>query len=649
MHRTIRFLVIVSLGLPALAARGEQGGLCVWTVDPHEKVFRDAKPPGEPGVVKLRAARNEYESGQIAFRADAALQGSRLELSPLEHVDGRGAIDGADFTWSFVGFIPIEKNTPAADRLWVREAPCEVPDPLLEERTLDVPPGAAQPVWLTVRVPKDAAPGTYRGEASVVAGELRASVPVELTLDPFTVPEERHLLITNWFSASRIARAHGVDLWSEPFWAVLGRYADAMAAHRQNVALTPWGLIDVTRQKDGKLAFDYTRFDRYVELFARAGVADRIEISHVGGGKSGWGSPVVLRGVTAMDRETGQRAELLPQEGLAPLLADLERHLQQRGWMAKSMIHVADEPSLGNLASWREASEFVHRAAPRLRRIDAIETIDFTGSLEVWVPKLTHFDRWRGAFEARRGDGEFWYYICCHPVGNFYPNRFMDLPGSRVRVLHWINFTEELAGYLHWGLNFWGEEPFGPPTTRYGPGDTHVVYPGKEGPLSSTRWEIQRESVEDFEYLHLLATKTAALKQRLGSRAAWVHPRRRAMELARRVVPSIAQTEQDPARIMAVRAQVAEEIVALDEGPLLLAETEPPAGATLYFGPITCEVRGVTEPGATVKVGGRPVAIAEDGSFACRARPSGESCEIRVEVQHDGEQKVAVRRFRVER
>ena len=28
-----------------------------------------------------------------------------------------------------------------------------------------------------------------------------------------------------------IAKAHGVEPWSEPFWAVLGRYAGAMAAH----------------------------------------------------------------------------------------------------------------------------------------------------------------------------------------------------------------------------------------------------------------------------------------------------------------------------------------------------------------------------------------------------------------------------------
>ena len=357
----------------------------------------------------------------------------------------------------------------------------------------------------------------------------------------------------------------------------------------------------------------------------------------------------MLRGVPATNRQSGQSITLTPDDALAPLLADLERHLAERGWLEKSMIHVADEPSINNVESWREASAFVHRAAPGLRRIDAIEGTDFSGDLEVWVPKLSHFDRWRAAYEAQRAAGEFWYYICCHPFGNVYPNRFLDYPTSSVRVLHWINFAADLEGYLHWGLNFWPDDPFGPPPDRLPPGDTHAIYPGPEGPLSSIRWEIQRESLEDYEYLALLAAKTAEVKGRLGEAAAWIDPRRRALELCRRVAPRIAETERDPARIMAAREAVAEEIVALEQSPLLLVQTEPPAGATLINGPIVVEVRGVCEPGATVTVNGRGLETREDGRFACTASPSGATGEITIEAQLDGNKKVTPRRFQVRR
>ncbi len=624
------------------AGSAAEGPLAIWAVDPHLKVFRDAQPGDAPRAVALRAARNEYEPGQIAIRSPEALKGVRVELSPLGHADGKSTIGPEHLRWNFVGFIPLKKNTRASETIRVREAPCEVPDPLLEDRAVDLPAGATQPVWLTVYVPKETAPGSYRGQVAVVAGSARATLPIELAVDPFTLPDERHVLVTNWFNLNTIATSHKVELWSEPYWSMLDRYARNMAAHRQNVVLVPWSLIEVAREADGKVAFDYGRFDRFVELFQRAGMADRIEIGHVGGGKKGWGTEFQLNSVRARDRRTGQRVTLGVDDGLLPLLADLEKHLDQRGWLAQSLIHIGDEPILGSLASWRKISEQVRRAAPRLRRIEAIETIDCSGALEVWVPQLIHFDRWRDAYEARRKDGEFWFYICCNPYGNVYPNRFLDYPLSRVRVLHWMNFSEDLTGYLHWGLNFWGKEPFGTPSDQLPPGDTHVVYPGSQGPLDSIRWEIQRESLEDFEYLHLLVRQTAALKERLGGAAAAVDPRRRALELARFVVPAIADTEKDPARIAAVRRKVADEIVALGQEPALLVQTDPPENVPLVEGPIAVEVRGVTVPGATVKVNGSRVQVGSDGTFAART-----GAEVRVEAEHAGKKKTTVRSFKV--
>ncbi len=474
----------------------------------------------------------------------------------------------------------------------------------------------------------------------MVAGEVRVAVPIELAVDPFVLPDERHVLVTNWFNPGNIAKAHNVQVWSEEFWPVLDRYARNMAAHRQNVVLVPWSLVKVTRESDGRLSMDYGRFDRFVELFERAGVADRIEISHVGGGKTGWGSEFAFSKVEATEQKTGKTVSLEAEAGILPLLADLEKHLAKRGWLEKSMIHVADEPIATNLASWRVLSEAIHRAAPRLRRIESIEAIDCTGALEVWVPQLIHLDRWREAYDARRRDGEFWYYICCNPYGSHYPNRFLDYPLSRVRVLHWLNFSESLVGYLHWGLNFWGSEPFGTPSDKLPPGDTHAIYPGAEGPLNSLRWEIQRESLEDYEYMHLLTRETATLAKRLGPGAAWVRPSRRAMELCRQVVPQIADPEQDPAKILAVRGKLADEIVALGQEPAVLVETEPMDGSTVLDGPIAIEVRGVVEPGTTVKLDGKSIEVRPDGSFVGRTYS-----QLRIEVERGGEKKTLQRSF----
>jgi hypothetical protein len=624
----------------------------VWVVDPHVKVFRDTLPPEEVAkepspLISLQAARNEFEPAQIAIRSDTPLAGLRVELSDLRHEDGAAVIPSDKLQWNFVGFIPMPKNTPRSEGLRIREAPCDMPDPLLADRSQDLPAGQTQPIWITVFVPPDAAAGRYRGEVRLLAEGLQKTLPLELQVYEFAVPDERHFWMTNWFNLHNVARAHRVDIWSDAFWSVLARYAQNMAQHRQNVALVPWTLLDVYKEPDGNLSFDFSRFDRFVRLFVDAGVVGRIEIGHVGRGEKGWGTPFVLSEVEATERLSGKRLRLSPEEGLRPLLAALEKHLDEQGWLEQSMIHVGDEPILTNLASWKEASAFVREAAPRLARIEAIETISLEGYLEVWVPQLSHFERWRQAYEMRRIHGEFWYYICVNPHGSVYPNRFLDYPLSAIRVLHWINFTENLTGYLHWGWNFWGQDPFGPPSDRLPPGDTHIVYPGPEGPLNSLRWEIQRESAEDFEYLYLLKTKIERLKEQLGPRANWLDPSRLPMELARKVVPQIVSFERDPRRIMEVRADIAAEIMSLDQPPLLLVQTEPPAGTILWDGPVVVEVLGITEPGAQVTVNGQKVAVAEDGQFQARVVPSRARPDVVVEVQKDERRKSTRRWFTI--
>ena len=114
-------------------------------------------------------------------------------------------------------------------------------------------------------------------------------------------------------------------------------------------------------------------------------------------------------------------------------------------------------------------------------------------------------------------------------------------------MLHWANYSEHLAGYLHWGLNYWGSDPSARPSDRLPPGDTHVLYPGPSGPLSSIRWEIQRESLEDYEYLHLLTDQDdRPASAWLGRRANWLHPEHQAMEFCRQVVPSITDDREGP-------------------------------------------------------------------------------------------------------
>lgn len=624
--------------------------LSLWVVDPLVKVFPDAEPAETAGIVEMHGGANEYLSGQIAVRAQEQLPGVRARWQSLRHTESGYEFPSKSLCARFVGYIPVKRNTPntAAVNL-LRKAPCEIADPLLEVEQMDLLPNRTQPVWIIVFVPLDAPAGMYSGKLTVGNEEASAEVDVRLEVYPFILPEERHLWVTNWFSASRIARVHGVPAWSEEHWALLENYAKNMAAHRQNVILTPLSLVKVARESDRRLSFDYTDFDRWVTLFDKAGACDRIEIGHVAHfGKGGWESTeILLRTITAMDRAAGKSVTLSAEEGLAALLKDLERHLAEHAWLSKTMIHVADEPALHNFNSWRKASQFVHRAAPRLRRIDAIETRDFTGFLEIWVPKLNYLTGWLDDYRARQLPGdELWFYTCLHPQG-YYPNRLLDYPLVGTRILHWMNWLYRLDGYLHWGWNSWTDEPFENPGDRLPPGDSFIVYPGENGPLDSIRWEMMREGIQDYEEFHLLTEKTNAVLSRLGNGTRCLDPRQRSDEICRRIVSSFSDYEKDPTRFRAARQTLLEEISAMETQPLAVVATSPPAESELVPGPIVVEIFGIVEPGASVQVFGQNLPLGSDGGFVARTGLSPGRDTIEILIQKEGRSKRLRRHFRV--
>ena len=238
----------------------------LWPVDPLTKVFRDATPPSRrlaPPVAA--AARNEYESLQFVLRSS----------EPLTNVTAR-VVGLRTASASFVGFVPVRANTPGTPAAeLVRKAPGQFPDPLLPPPLARLEANASQPIWVTIRVPKRKRPGDYRARLVVECDQGRVEHPFALRVSRATLPDQRTLWVTNWFSAvgKRFKTFHGVDDFSDRHWQVLEHYARTMAAYRQNVVLTPiYSLINFKVGEDGKLAFGFERFDRWVRLFQKAGV-----------------------------------------------------------------------------------------------------------------------------------------------------------------------------------------------------------------------------------------------------------------------------------------------------------------------------------------------------------------------------------------
>ncbi|NLN93108.1 MAG: DUF4091 domain-containing protein [Candidatus Hydrogenedens sp.] len=518
------------LSLMALSASAMAAELQVWSVDPLIKVFQDAQPENSDSAAD-HVARGEYGEFQLVVRCDTVLDDLSVAVSPFTHALSTATL--SEPRSRFVGYVNVDRPTqrPSADQL--RQPPADYPDVLLEAESLAVPAGNAQPVWIDVSVPLSAAEGAYNATVTVSAsvdGEaLEAQFPLKVVVYPITLDKTR-LWITNWFSMQWRHMEIDPARDSEEYYALLGRYARNMAEHNQNVALiSPLNLSRFYIDETGALAVDFSKFDRWVQIFIDEGVIGRIEGGHIGGRSGDWDSDFVTNiRIIREGQVQNERVDPASEEArqfYAFFFPALTAHLKEKGWLDIYMQHLADEPTKGNMDTYKNLAALVHDFAPELRIVEANHTKELVGSMDIWVPQLNYFhDDFIHYKERQEAGDEVWFYTCVFPQGE-YANRFIEQPLIKTRLLHWINFASGATGYLHWGYNAWQDTDPVTHTTRPHPGppylpagDPWVVYPGKEGPLDSIRFEAMRDGAFDHELLCRLAEKDPKEATRLVER-----------------------------------------------------------------------------------------------------------------------------------
>ncbi|MBT8444410.1 MAG: DUF4091 domain-containing protein, partial [Gammaproteobacteria bacterium] len=327
---------------------------------------------------------------------------------------------------------------------------------------------------------------------------------------------------TNWINIDEVARRHALELWSDGFWTMLGRYAKLMSRGRQNAILVPLRRFvrpvrpvspgANAKAKSGSTspaAFDEARLKRYVETFRTAGFKF-FEGGHLAARPAGdWG---------ATDLQLFSGALVSSAEGTREAThwaRAIDRVLTDNGWRDAWFQHLADEPSDTNAAAYRALAAAFRAGCEGVPIVDATLSRELVGAIDVWCPQVHDFEEQRRFFAKRRAQGDrVWVYTCLSPGGPWL-NRLLDQERLRPVWIGWAAAHRRLDGFLHWGLNQYQADPFaqsvvdhhaaGPGTkNRLPAGDTHIVYPGRDGPWSSVRFEAHRIGMEDRELLEQL-------------------------------------------------------------------------------------------------------------------------------------------------
>ena len=520
------------------------GTLDLKIMDSLAKVFPDEEPAGAESL-SISALRGETVSAVVAYWG-----------APAERKNWRVTVEapeGIDVRLRSVELVPSAYPCHAQqDEDYLRTKPGLFPDLLRGLDTADGAyavqdvPGQWRSLWLDVcsaqtgavkdggAKTKDAA--AFCGDAEIVvrfcaADGTKKHVTLNLHVVDADIPEQK-LLHTEWFHSDCLADYYHVEAFSEEHWQILENFIRCYASRGINTILTPVvtpaldtevggerttvQLVKIVKE-GGSYSFDFTELKRWITLCEKCGIT-HFEIAHL---FTQWGAKHAPK---IMAWENGEYRRIFGWETsadgeeyagfLAQYLTALTGFLKEEGLQDRTFFHISDEPSENDLESYKKARELVLPYIKGFQTIDALSDPLFyeRGLVELFAPANDHIE----PFLEKKVEGLWTYY--CTSQWKDVSNRFMSMPSARNRILGVQLYLYQIAGFLHWGFNFYNTQyskkhidPYAETAAGsvFPSGDSFLVYPGEGGmPEESVRLMVLYEALEDiraFELLEALA------------------------------------------------------------------------------------------------------------------------------------------------
>lgn len=499
-------------------------------------------------TLRLYGVRNEQISAQLGLASRNSLSDIKVWVNELVS-DSGVALSKSQSRVRLVKYLPVTRSrseyvwSPMMEEIIGEETsgdmnPNMVADVLVDFDVTSLESYTAQPFWFTFNIPPQTNPGVYRGYISFSGKESgnvrRWQIPLQIEVNEVILPdpESYKFHLDLWFNPSSIADYYKVEHWSEHHWQLVKVYLeDYLSRGGKNITAIithqpwhkPWleggthsqieygyeSMIDWIKTGNGNWRFDYTIFDRYIELSREIGIKGSINAFsmtpfHTDQRIRYWNEG--LEKYEVLNLNVSERDYELIWE---KFLFDFKNHLINRGWYENTYLAFDEKPKeiLSRIMTIVEKSapELINRLAiaghPEATKYAqnlSISYMFFPGQTlekKAIVPVLPEIK------SRKRQKKITTFYLSAEPS---HPNTLTYSPAIEAWMIPWIALKYDLDGYLRWAYNNWTSDPFNKPVFLHSQGDDYYVYPGKEGPISSIRWELLKEGIEDYELIQII-------------------------------------------------------------------------------------------------------------------------------------------------
>lgn len=539
-----RLLVSLAFSLSLLPARLAVADVSgIWAVNDGEKVERDdlnnpnrsANSAWDGRKIKIFGARNEIIAFQLMVQSGpGGINQLSVRLPGLRRRGGKETIaytppaaDPTDYVGRPIQLFSVNymNVTVATKANWVfppgsSAAPKDPlgwkPVQLVPENAragrggfpLKVAPSQNQAIWIEVYTDRKLPAGIYEGRVEVLADGRKQSVPLELELFDFTLPDENSMSAMVYYERLQPELYQGRNMDAE-----YHRFA-----HRQRIELVnAYSVQSASAAIERFRGGDFTRARGYEG--PGEGVGNRIVPASFYGPGEGYD-----------ERDSAWRKS---DEWMTFIKKNLPT--------AITFLYMPDEPSRAEYETiWKISRNVKSNPGPG-KDLPLFVTKRYTkeldGAIDIWDSGPQGFDIVRAREERARGR-QYWIYNGGRPAGGAI---IIDAPATDPRMTIWACFKHDIGVYFYWhGVhwrhnqqkqgerrqNVWANpitfdnrnQPRKPVNSQgYINGDGVLIYPGEEklhpdedraiaGPISTIQLANFRRGLQDHLYLTMART-----------------------------------------------------------------------------------------------------------------------------------------------
>ncbi len=512
----------------------------IWAVNDGEKVERDdlnnpnkrENSAWDGKKVRIFGARNEIIAFQLIIEADqSGIERLTVALPQLVQKGGHAKISyaapvvdptnyvGRPIQIFSVNYMNVEVPSHA-DWVYKPGSPAAPKDPtgwkpvqLVPENAraglggfpLRVATGLNQAIWIEVYTDRNLPSGLYSGTITVTADGQQQTIPIELELFDFTLPDQNSMDAMVYYESLQPKLYQGRDLDAQ-----YHRFA-----HRQRIELVQAYDINSATAALGRFdGSDFTKANGYQ------------------GPGSGIGNRIIPRTFYGPGKSFDERASAWREAD------SWMSFLQQKLPNVLTFLYLPDEPRRSEYDYIRRLADNIHsnpgpgKALPTFVTKHYVKELE--GAIDIWDTGPLGYDIARANVEREHGR-KYWIYNGGRPAAGAI---VIDAPATDPRATIWACFKHGIENYFYWhGVhwqhnrqkvgerkqNVWANpitfdnrgQPNKPVDDQgYINGDGVLIYPGEDklhpdqdrgiaGPISTIQLANFRRGLQDHQYLTL--------------------------------------------------------------------------------------------------------------------------------------------------